>query len=73
MLDGALLTMAGVWSGRLGLILWGIAFGAGAVAVFFFWRRHLQRLREINKGLEARFRELVEMKGDLPERESKEE
>ncbi len=73
MLDGALLTMAGVWSGRLGLILWGIVFGAGAVVVFYFWRRHLRRLREINKGLEARFRELMEMKGDLPERESKEE
>ncbi len=65
--------MAGVWSGRFGLILSGIAFGAGAVAVFCYWRRHLRRLREINKGLEARFRELMEMKGDLPETESKED
>ena len=73
MLDGALLTMAGVWSGRFGLILWGIAFGAAAAGVFYYWRHHLRRLREINKGLEARFRELMEMKGDLPETESKEE
>jgi hypothetical protein len=72
-LDGALLTMAGVWSGRLGLILWGIVCGAGAAGVFYYWRRHLRGLREINKGLEARFRELMELKGDLPETESKEE
>ena len=73
MLDGALLTMAGVWSGRFGLILSGIAFVAGAVAVFYFWRRHLKRLREINEGLEARFRELMEMKGEARDSESKEE
>ena len=73
MLDGALLAMAGVWSGRLGLILWGIAFAAGAGAVFYSWRRHLRRLREINEGLEARFRELTEMNGELRDTESKEE
>jgi hypothetical protein len=73
MLDGVLLTMAGVWSGRLGLILWGIVFGAGAVAVFYSWRRHLRGLQEISEGLETRFRELMEMEGDFPETESKEE
>ena len=72
-LDGALLTMAGVWSGRFGLILWGVGFGAAAAGVFYYWRRHLRRLREINKALEARFRELMEMKGELPDTESKEE
>lgn len=65
--------MAGVWSGRLGLILSGIAFVAGAVAVFYYWRRHLKSLREINEGLESRFRELMELKGEYRDTESKEE
>ncbi len=65
--------MAGVWSGRWGLILSGIAFVAGAAAVFYYWRRHLTRLREINEGLETRFRELMEMKGEPRDTESKEE
>jgi len=65
--------MAGVWSGRFSLISSGIAFGAAAVAVFYYWRRHLRRLREINEGLEARFRELMEMDGEVRDTESKEE
>ena len=65
--------MAGVWSGRWGLILSGIVFVGGAAAVFYYWRRHLTRLREINEGLETRFRELMEMKGELRDTESKEE
>ncbi len=65
-LDGALLLMAGLWSGRFGLIAWGLAFVLGAMAVFFYWRRYLRHLHEISEGLESRFRELMELTGDVP-------
>ena len=60
-LDGALLLLAGIWSGRLDLVLWGGAFAAGAVVVVFYWRRHLRQLRALGVGLEARFRDLQEL------------
>ena len=72
-LDGALLLMAGVWLQRIGFVVWGLVFVLGAVAVFFYWRRYLRRLREISEGLESRFRELMELRGDLPGPEGKEE
>ncbi len=65
-LDGVLLVMAGLWSGRVGLLLWGIGFGLGAVAVLFYWRRYIRGLQELNEGLEARFRELQDLMGDSP-------
>ncbi len=65
-LDGALLLMAGVWLQRIGIVAWGLVFVLGAVAVFFYWRHYLRRLREINAGLESRFRELMELTGDVP-------
>ncbi len=63
-LDGALLLMAGIWLRRIGLVAWGIVFAMGAVAVFLYWRRYQQHLREINEGLESRFRELMELQAD---------
>ncbi|MCH6547813.1 MAG: hypothetical protein IH798_05140 [Gemmatimonadetes bacterium] len=63
-LDGALLLMAGIWLRRIGLVAWGVVFALGAVAVFFYWRRYQQHLREINEGLESRFRELMELQAD---------
>jgi membrane protein implicated in regulation of membrane protease activity len=73
-LDGALLTMAGMWAGRPALLVWGAVFGAAAVAVFLYWRRYLRQLREIQEGLEARFRELMELSGEqLPGAEQSEE
>jgi membrane protein implicated in regulation of membrane protease activity len=65
-LDGVLLIMAGLWSGRWGLSLWGMGFALGAVAVWFYWRRYLRGLRELHEGLETRFRELQELMGDSP-------
>jgi len=73
-LDGALLVMAGLWAGRPGLLVGGAVFGAAAVAVYSYWRRYLRQLREIQEGLETRFRELMELSGDrLPEAEQNEE
>ncbi len=66
-LDGALLFLAGMWSGRVGLVLWGVGFALGAVAVLLYWRRYLRQLRELNAGLEARFRELQELEGGFEE------
>lgn len=71
-LDGALLLMAGMWTGRVGLVAWGLVFALGAVAVFLYWRRYLRQLRELNKGLESRFQELMELSGDLRDSEAKE-
>ncbi len=60
-LDGALLLLAGIWSGRVGLVLLGGAFAACAVGVVFYWRRYLRQLRALGLGLEARFRDLQEL------------
>ena len=64
-LDCALLTLAGLWSGRVGLVWWGVGLGAAAVAVVFYWRRYLGQLRALRVGLEDRFRELQELEADL--------
>ncbi len=72
-LDGALLLMAGVWLRRIGFVAWGLVFVLGAVAVFFYWRRYLRHLNEISEGLESRFRELMELTGDVPGPKGKEE
>ncbi len=64
-LDGVLLTLAGMWLGRVGLVLWGVGFGAAAVAVVFYWRRYLGQLRALGAGLEDRFREVQELEADL--------
>ena len=60
-LDGALLLLAGIWSGRLDLVLWGSAFAAGAIGVVFYWRHYLRQLRALGMGLEARFRDLQKL------------
>jgi hypothetical protein len=60
-LDGVLLVLAGLWSERIGLMVWGVVFGAGAVAVVFYWRRYLRRLRELDAEIAARFRELEQL------------
>ncbi len=64
-LDGALLTIAGLWLGRVGLVSWGVGLGAAAVAVVLYWRRHLGQLRALDVGLEDRFRELQELEADF--------
>lgn len=64
-LDGVLLLMAGFWSGRVVLLVWGGVFGLAAAAVFLYWRRYLRQLREISEGLEARLRELMQMQEDV--------
>jgi hypothetical protein len=63
-LDGALLLLAGIWSGRVGLVLLGSAFAACAVGVVFYWRRYLRQLRALGLGLEARFQDLQELDAD---------
>ena len=64
-LDGALLTLTGMWLGRVGLVLWGVGFGAAAVAVVFYWRRYLGQLSALGAGLDDRFREVQELEADL--------
>ena len=64
-LDGALLTLTGMWLGRVGLVLWGVGFGAAAVVVVFYWRRYLGQLRALGAALEDRFREVQELEADL--------
>ncbi len=64
-LDGALLALAGMWLRRVGLVLWGVGFGAAAVAVVFYWRRYLGQLRALGVGLKDRFREVQELEADL--------
>lgn len=46
-LDGVLLCLAGLWSSRSGLLAGGLICLALAVAIIFWWRRHRQRMVEL--------------------------
>jgi hypothetical protein len=67
-LDGALLTVAGLWSDRLGLILSGVALIGLAGAVILLWRRQVRVLAEINKARAEIRDEAVALRELLKER-----
>ncbi len=69
-LDGALLLLAGAWSGRLGLGVWGGVFLVGAVVVVVFWRRHVRRLAELRADLEASSQEFARLQRELDQNRS---
>jgi prepilin signal peptidase PulO-like enzyme (type II secretory pathway) len=60
-LDAVLLGLAGLWSARLGLLVWGALFGAGAIGVLVLRRRYVKRLEELDDARRALRGEL----GDL--------
>ena len=53
-LDAILLILAGTWTGRTELTLWGIIFAAGTVAVAFLWKRYLKNLVDLDEARAAR-------------------
>lgn len=65
LLDGALLLLAGFWSGRPGLMLFGAAFVGTAGAVYGYWLRYQRHLRELAVDLEIRRQELLRLKESL--------
>jgi hypothetical protein len=67
-LDGILLMLAGLWSDRLSLLVWGIACTAAAVGVYASWRRHLRRLAELDAAYEDRRAEFQRMARELEHR-----
>jgi hypothetical protein len=46
-LDGVLLGLAGLWGNRFGLVAGGAFCLLVALAVIFFWRRHRERMQEL--------------------------
>ncbi len=48
LLDAVLLISAGVWTGRLGLVVGGAASAIIAAGLLLFWRRYLKRLADID-------------------------
>jgi len=58
-LDGILLLLAGIWTGRSGLIVGGVGFSGAAVLVVVAWRVHVRRLEDLHAAFEARERELA--------------
>ena len=53
-LDAVLLLMAGAWTGRRALSLWGVVFAAGTVGVVVLWRRYLRHLLDLDEARAAR-------------------
>ena len=53
LLDAILLVLAGIWSSRPGLIVWGVIFAAGSVGVVLLWRRYLVQLDELDEARSA--------------------
>ena len=52
-LDAVLLLLAGFWTGRVSLIVWGGVFALGAVGVVQLWRRYLVHLDELHAARDA--------------------
>jgi len=46
-LDAVLLVLAGLWSARAGLVVWGGLCGGGALGVLGLRRRYVKRLEEL--------------------------
>ncbi len=53
LLDAVLLVLAGVWTARAGLIVWGVVFAGASVGVVVLWRRYLARLVELDQARAA--------------------
>ena len=53
LLDAVLLVLAGVWTSRAGLIVWGVVFAGASVVVVVLWRRYLARLVELDQARAA--------------------
>jgi membrane protein implicated in regulation of membrane protease activity len=53
-LDAVLLLMAGAWTGRRELTLWGLVFVLGTVAVVVLWKRYLRNLVDVDEARAAR-------------------
>ncbi len=70
LLDGALLLLAGMWSGRLGLIVWGTVFVLGAIGVGAYWKRHTRHLRELQEALQTEAMELHRLTQGIEEKGS---
>jgi len=68
LLDGVLLLLAGMWSNRPGLVLWGTVLLLGALGVGAYWRHHTRRLTELREALQAEAHELYRLKRDIDER-----
>lgn len=64
LLDASLLTLAGIWSNRTGLVVWGVVFGVAAIVVFAYWRRHLRRMNQLSAEMATRSAELLQLKRD---------
>ena len=46
-LDGVLLGLAGLWGNRFGLVAGGTFCLLLALAIIYYWRRHRERLQEL--------------------------
>lgn len=53
-LDAVLLFLAGAWTGRRELSLWGVVFAAATVAVALLWKRYLRNLLDLDEARAAR-------------------
>ncbi len=48
-IDAVLLTLAGLWSDRVVLVVLGVVFAVAALAVLLYWRAHKKQIEEIAK------------------------
>lgn len=65
MLDGLLLTLAGLWARRPGLMVWGAIFLVAAAGVGLYWRAHKRQLKQLREALEVEAMQLDRLRADL--------
>jgi uncharacterized membrane protein YccC len=69
-LDGALLILAGVWTGRSVFTLVGLACLVGGVLVWHYWKRYRRLLEELRHERAALGREAEELRRILRQEQS---
>jgi hypothetical protein len=68
LLDAVLLFLAGLWSGRPVLMLWGVGFGAAAVIVFLSWGWYRRHLKELRADIRSSVQDLEKLKREFSDR-----
>ncbi len=64
-LDGVLLGLAGMWSQRTALVVWGVLFVVAGLVVLLYWRHHKRQLDSLRVEIEKQQRELMRLHHEI--------